>query len=67
VSDVAKRDPKFAKVYLREKETMVEILSMADPNLRSFCFHAIAIAKLELDGYSEEEATRKYWEKLNES
>jgi (p)ppGpp synthase/HD superfamily hydrolase len=65
ISDIVEvywnHDSKFAKAYLREKETMLEILTMADSRLRDRCLDTLAIAKLELEGYSHEEAAKKYY------
>lgn len=64
ISDIVDHDFKFAKVYLREKETMLEILTMADSRLRDRCLDTLGIAKLELEGYSHEEAAHKYYERM---
>jgi (p)ppGpp synthase/HD superfamily hydrolase len=42
---IVARDPNFAKVYCREKEALLDVLTLADPAL-------IAIAKAQLEEYT---------------
>lgn len=42
---IVDRDPNFARVYIREKESLLDVLTLADPAL-------IAIAKAQLEEYT---------------
>lgn len=47
-SSIVKYDPKFAKVYLREKEEMLQILNGGDPRLMQRALSTLKEAKKQL-------------------
>lgn len=41
-SSIVKHDPDFAKVYLKEKQLLLEVMTKADPRLREIAFNLCA-------------------------